>query len=300
MTTDGSPVRERLDAAQLDVTVLLPTIGRAKLLESCLASLAQCKPRADEILVLDSSHDSSVSDIVAAFAHAGARRIRCQASGIGAAFNAGLREARHEIVLLTNDDCTLEPTWVERGVHHARHDPGSIVTGRVRPFGDPAVVPSTIDDPVEREYAQKPAFVLFTQSMAVHRSRLLEFGGFDERIQPSAEDNDLSYRWLKAGLPIRYEPDFVAWHHDWRSPEQLARLYVDYGIGQGMVYGKHLRRGDVRVVSYLVTAIAGAARARLAQSVGRYPRAHADPRLGFVRGLRVGLVRGWRIGRESS
>jgi GT2 family glycosyltransferase len=289
----------RSNGVALPVTVLLPTIGRAELLSSCLVSLAQCEPRAHEILVLDSSDDSSVADVVAEFPSAGVRRIQCRALGIGAAFNVGLREARHEIILMTNDDCTHERTWVERGSYHALREPRSIVTGRVRPLGDPAVVPSTIDDPVRRDYAQKPAFVLYTQSMALHRSQLLEFGGFDERIQPSAEDNDLSYRWLRAGRPIRYEPDFVAWHHDWRSDEQLARLYVNYGIGQGMVYGKHLRRGDLRVMSYLGSAVVAAVRALLARCAGRYSRTHADPRLGFVRGLPTGLVRGWRIGRES-
>ena len=78
--------------------------------------------------------------------------------------------------------------------------------------------------------------------MALRRSVVLEFGGFDGSICPSAEDNDFSYRWLRAGRHIRYEPDFVVWHHDWRTREQLERLYVGYGIGQGMVYGKHLRR----------------------------------------------------------
>jgi GT2 family glycosyltransferase len=300
MKNDESPFGSRCDGVELPVTVLLPTIGRAALLSSCLASLARCEPKAGEVLVLDSSHDSSVANVVAEFASARVRRIQCRRLGIGAAFNVGLREARHEVVLLTNDDCTLDTTWVERGLYHARGEPSAIITGRVRPFGDPAVVPSTIDDPVEREYARRPAFVLYTQSMALHRSRLLEFGGFDERIQPSAEDNDLSYRWLRAGLPIRYKPDFVVWHHDWRSRKQLARLYVDYGIGQGMVYGKHLRRGDIRVLSYIASAIVAATRALLARSVGRYPRTHADPRLGFVRGLPIGLVRGWCIGRQSS
>ena len=32
-----------------------------------------------------------------------------------------------------------------------------------------------------------------------------------------------------------------------RSADQLSRLYVDYGVGQGLVYAKHLLRGDVHV-----------------------------------------------------
>jgi GT2 family glycosyltransferase len=285
--------------AAAPVTVVLPTIGRPALVRSCLDSLARCDPRADEILVIDSSEDDDVADVVAGFAAVGARRIGFQTPGLGRAFNVGLQEAQHEIVLLTNDDCTVEPVWVERGLHHASRDAHTIVTGRVRPQGDPAVVPSTIDDPVGREYSREVAFVLYTQSMALRRAVLLEFGGFDGRIQPAAEDNDLSYRWLRAGRRIRYEPDFVVWHHDWRSPEQLDRLYVNYGIGQGMVYGKHLRNGDLVVARYLAGALATGLRGFLARVI-RGRRNHGDPRLGFLRGLPVGLVRGWRAGREGS
>lgn len=278
------------------VSVVLPTIGRSELVRSCLDSLARCEPRAAEILVVDSSDDDLVARVVAGFEEACARRIECRTLGLGSAFNLGLEEARHEIVLLTNDDCTVEPSWVERGFRHASRDPNTIVTGRVRPQGDPAVVPSTNDDPVAREYSRQVAFVLYTQSMALHRSVLLEFGGFDGRIQPSAEDNDLSYRWLRAGLRIRYEPDFVVWHHDWRTREQLERLYVGYGIGQGMVYGKHLRRGELAVLPLLGATVYWSARAVVARLVrGAEPR--PDPRLGMLRGLPTGLVRGWRAAR---
>ena len=278
------------------VSVVLPTIGRPELVRACLDSLARCEPRADEILVVDSSDDDLVAGVVAGFEETRARRIECRTLGLGSAFNLGLQEARHEIVLLTNDDCTVEPSWVERGFRHASRDPDTIVTGRVRPQGDPAVVPSTNDDPVAREYSRQVAFVLYTQCMALHRSALLGFGGFDGRIQPSAEDNDLSYRWLRAGLRIRYEPDFVVWHHDWRTREQLERLYVGYGIGQGMVYGKHLRRGELAVLPLLGATVYWSARAVVARLVrGAEPR--PDPRLGMLRGLPTGLVRGWRAAR---
>ncbi|HEX6507698.1 MAG TPA: glycosyltransferase [Chloroflexota bacterium] len=282
-------------AATAPVTVVLPTIGRPGVLRACLDSLARCEPRADQILVVDSSDDDAVADVVSAFEWAGASTIACHARGLGYAFNLGLREARHEIVLLTNDDCTVEPSWVERGLHYASLDPhDTIVTGRVRPHGGPDV-PSVIDDVVAREYSGKGDFVLYTQCMALRRTAVLDFGGFDGRIRPSAEDNDLSYRWLRAGHHIRYEPEFVAWHHDWRSNEQLERLYVNYGVGQGMVYGKHLRRGDLviaRSLGWQLYAILRGVAARLVRGRPDSP----DPRLGFLRGLPVGLARGWRSG----
>lgn len=276
------------------VSVVLPTIGRPELVRTCLRSLAACDPAADEIVVVDSSADDAVERVVAAFAHCGARVLRCDRTGLGAAFNQGLADAHHEVVLLTNDDCTVEPDWVGRGLAHLEAAPEAIVTGRVRPDGDPLVVPSTIDELERRDYTGRPAFVLYTQCMAVRRQQVLDFGGFDGRIRPSAEDNDLSYRWLRRGKTILYEPDFVVWHHDWRTREQLERLYVGYGVGQGMVYAKHLRRGDLRIARYVFRDVAAVGRGVAARVVRGRP-ANPDWRLGLLRGLPAGLVRGWRI-----
>lgn len=275
------------------VTVVLPTIGRPELVRECLVSLERCDPRADEIVVVDSSRDDAVEHVVAGLEGDCARTIRCDRQGLGYAFNVGLAEAKHEIVLLTNDDCTVDSSWVGVGLSHARTAETELVSGRVLPMGDPEAVPSTIDDPFQRVYRGAPAFVLYTQCMAFHRSAVLEFGGFDGRISPSAEDNDLSYRWLRAGRSIRYEPDFVVWHHDWRTREQLERLYVGYGIGQGMVYGKHLRRGDVAIARYVLRDLYAGCRGIAARLVrGRRPT--VDWRPGLLRGLPVGLARGWR------
>ena len=61
--------------------------------------------------------------------------------------------------------------------------------------------------------------VLFPANMVFSRDALSEFGGFDERagLMLAAEDNDLCYRWLVDGRSLRYEPELVVWHHDWRS-----------------------------------------------------------------------------------
>jgi GT2 family glycosyltransferase len=201
-------------------------------------------------------------------------------------------------VLLTNDDCTVDVSWVETGRFHASRDANALVSGRVLPLGDPATVPSTIESETPREYRGGTAFVLYTQCMALHRTPLLEFGGFDGRITPSAEDNDLSYRWLRAGRAVRYEPDFVVWHHDWRTRDQLQRLYVAYGVGQGMVYGKHLREGDVAIMRYVLRDLYAGCRGLMARAVRR-PSRKVDWRPGLVRGLPVGLLRGWRAGREQ-
>jgi GT2 family glycosyltransferase len=280
-------------ATTAPVSIILPTIGRPELVRRCLESLSACLPRAEEILVVDSSPDDDVERVASEFSASGVRALRVDRLGLGHAFNEGLAEARHEIVLLTNDDCTVHDSWVGVGLSHMTKARGALVTGRVLPHGDPDAVPSTIDSDVRCEYRGRPAFVLYTQCMAVERTPLLAFGGFDGRIAPSAEDNDLSYRWLRAGRRIRYEPDFLVWHHDWRTREQLRRLYVSYGVGQGMVYGKHLRTGDVRIGRFVLRDLYAGARGIVARTIrGSSPT--VDWRPGLLRGLPLGIVRGWR------
>ncbi len=70
-------------------------------------------------------------------------------------------------------------------------------------------------------------------------------GLFDEdpRVQ-FAEDGELAYRALRAGVPILYFPDLVVFHHGWRSLEKRMSQYRSYARSHGGFYGKYLRRGD--------------------------------------------------------
>ncbi len=281
----------------LFVSVILPTIGRPRQLRACLESLAACDPRANEIVVVDSSTDGEVAALVERFKEAGARHLRCDRLGLGTAFNTGIRDATHEILLFTNDDCTVEPSWVGAGAAAlAAHDE-AIVSGRVRPRGDPAVVPSTIDDPEPKDLTGEIRMDgIYTQAMAVRRSSLLDFGGFDETIRPAAEDNDLCYRWLRAGRALRYEPAFTVWHEDWRTPKQMEELYVAYWRGAGTLYAKYLRRRDLTILRFLARDLYGAVRGAAGRVLKGNPR-WRDQRRGITRGFPGGFLEGWRAAR---
>lgn len=275
----------------LPVTVLVPTIGRPELLRSCLDSLTGCRPRAAELLVLDQSSGSEVRDVVEAFAEAGVRRVRCEPRGVATARNVGLESAAHEIVLLTDDDCTVAVDWVGRAWQHMLREPDGIVTGRVLAAGGSAWVPSTNEGTRAKTYTRDHFGVLFSNNMAASRSEMLAIGGFDERMQLTASDNEFCYRWLQARRPMRFEPDLVVWHHDWRTRSELERLYVRYSIGQGMLYAKYLWRGDVGMLRLIVRDLYVGLRmlaARIRHGEPEVP----DWRGGILRGLPLGLARG--------
>ena len=283
----------------MTTSVIIPTIGRPALLANALASLAACHPRADEVIVVDQSDGPATEELVRQRMPHAARRIPCDRRGIGIALNAGLRAASHEVVLITNDDCTVADDWVGVAVARLAGDPRLIVTGSVLATSDEALVPSTKTDPRPRDYTGSVQDgALYGANMAACRSALLAFGGFDEQIIPSAEDNDLCYRWLRSGRSLRYEPAMRVWHHDWRTPRELRSLYRRYGVGQGMFYAKHLAEGDRTMVRFVLRDLRGYGRAAARALVrGRRPPDWCE---GTLLGLPVGLGRGLRQFARSS
>jgi GT2 family glycosyltransferase len=283
--------------ATTPLTVVIPTIGRAEPLRRCLASLAACGPRADEVLVVDQSGDPAVAAVVGEHEASGMRLVPCEGRGVSLGRNVGLRAARHEIVCITDDDCTVPADWVGTAHRLAERHPGAIVTGRVLPVGDPRAVPSTKADPVPKDLsAERRGGWLFPNNVVLPRDAVLEIGAFDERFGPeeAAEDNEFCYRWLKGGGRLVYEPELVVEHHDWRSPSELERLYVRYARGEGFFYAKHLRAGDLRMLRFIGRDLVWAARGVLSGVVKRRPR-WTDHRRGILRGMPRGLRDGWRV-----
>ena len=98
----ATPERER-------VSVVIPTIGRVALLRECLDSLAACRPGPAEVVVVDQSGGPEVADLVLGYSPLSARVVESEVRGVAAARNAGLEAAAHDLVLMTDDDCTVAP-----------------------------------------------------------------------------------------------------------------------------------------------------------------------------------------------
>jgi GT2 family glycosyltransferase len=181
-------------------------------------------------------------------------------------------------------------------------EPGEslILSGRVLSQGDRRNVPAIRDIPEPHDYTGTLDYwPLYTNNAVMSRSAVLEFGAFDEDFE-TAEDNDLCYRWLKSGRRLRYEPRLSVWHHDWRTREQMMRVYVAYGRGAGRFYAKHLRGGDLRMLHFFARDVYGHVRA-MTRRGPRDAREEAGAReaRGVFRGLPAGLAAGFLSRRRT-
>jgi glycosyltransferase involved in cell wall biosynthesis len=224
------------------VTVVVPTRDRPDLLRACLAAVEPLLGPDDELLVDDSA--SVDPDAVAAVVATAPRAqlVREDVAGASRARNAGWRQARHDVVVFTDDDCIPAQGWLDAFV--AALDDDAFAWGQVTvPAGRAGVAEHGEEGLARAERGSDVGGLGPSSNLAVRRSALEVIGGFDEELGPgtplrAAEDRDLQLRLLEAGLTGRYVPEAVVEHEPWRPRAALVKLHRDYGVGNGAVAAK--------------------------------------------------------------
>src|SRR5687768_9512109 len=201
------------------ISVVICTRDRASKLERCLAHMrANCSAPGFEwqLVVVDNASEDGTSAVISRFAGSlplvsvfETRR------GLSHARNRGIDAARYPIVAFTDDDCLVGAGWLRAILGEFATRPElSVLGGRVE-------LADASDSPVSTRLHDRPeriatiAQILSLMSgcnMAFRREVFEAVGPFDPafgkgRSIGSAEDIDLFYRALMAGIEIAYRPD---------------------------------------------------------------------------------------------
>lgn len=237
-------------------SVVVCTRERPELLRRSLASISATATgaRGTDVVVVEQGEPSAGKIL----ADLGVTATLVSDDGVGAsrARNIGLRHARGDVVLFTDDDCEVPADWVRRHLE-AFNDAEVIasfgpVTGiRYDERHDPVALPA-------RHRRGRPPWVIgHSSNMAVRRTTLLAVGGFDERMGPgtirsvAGEDSDLIVRLLRTGAVLVSGTGEPVRHIDWRSAADRRTNLISYEHGAGAWIGKALRedpRGSFRFV----------------------------------------------------
>jgi GT2 family glycosyltransferase len=278
-----------------DIAVVIPTLGRP-ILERSLAALAAGTFWPDRLIVADQGDNPDVPVWLATLDAAGLRTLHVQCAGRGRALgvNHGIRAAETTFVCITDDDCLVDPDWLERMHAHLSAAPSTIVTGRIDGEGAGVLVvsPSAGPNVQRRPRLQFDCLSGGNMGMAVTLTRRIGMLDEDPRVR-TAEDNEYAYRALSAGVPIAYVPDAGVCHLDWRSPREREAQYASYARSHGGFYGKYLRRGDVFIAARFAVHQLRATRRWLRGALRRDPDLAANGRA-YALGLLPGILAGWR------
>ena len=220
----------------ITATVVLCTYNRHRSLANALNSIAASTVPESyewEVLVVDNNSHDQTRDVIEDFCRRYPGRFRYlfeAQQGKSYALNAGIREARGDILAFTDDDVVVEPGWLANLTRPLCDREWAGCAGRTLPeqgFSPPrwlslenrhALAPLGVFDLglEAREITVSP----FGDNMAFRKAMFDEYGGFRTDLGPRAgsgepqksEDSEFASRLLAAGERFRYEPSAIVYH----------------------------------------------------------------------------------------
>ena len=266
--------------SDIEISIVIPTRDRSEDLRACLRVLAaQDFPRKKyETIVCDDGSEENISKVVDEFRETSfdIRYFRQEQKGPAAARNLGIRNARGNIVAMTDSDTLPDRSWLRKLYQALMNDPDAIaVEGRVYAANEGEF------DPLGEGPVNKSGGVFLTCNCAYRREALVEIGGFDETFPyPAFEDTELAARAQLIGR-IVWEPEAIVIHP--QRPLTLRAVmkklrHWEYVLLMGDRYGYlawkryPVKYPGLRVAILSVVALPAAKFKTAAQWIGRKPK----------------------------
>jgi GT2 family glycosyltransferase len=231
-------------------SVVVPTFARPERLAQCLAGLARLDydlSRVEVVVVDDGSPDAGA---VASAVHTQREALRLRLvrqanAGPAAARNTGVREARHDYIAFTDDDCRVEPGWLSAFARRFAAQPECLAGGRTINALQDNIYTSASESLVgyfQRYHLEKGTPFFATNNVALPRALFGAIGGFDERFPRAAgEDREFCGRCVRQRRDFAYVPEAVVHHYHALTLRQFWRQHFNYGRGAYFFRQLHAR-----------------------------------------------------------
>jgi len=204
----------------MHVSIVIPNYNGLEVLKKHIPSVLACMRDGDELIIVDdASNDASVAFLkteypqIRVITHVTNKRF-------GRTCNDGVDQAKHEYVLLLNNDVAPPKDLIGHVLPHfhdprvaavgcLEHDSQGVASGKsVARFARGMFVHA-------RAASQKSGYTMWSTagSMMVRKSIWQKLGGMDYAFRPAYfEDIDLGYRIWKAGYVVRFEAKARVFH----------------------------------------------------------------------------------------
>jgi GT2 family glycosyltransferase len=235
-----------------NIAVAICTRNRGKDALIAIASLQQ-NPGDFPIFIVDQSTEKESKELLESLS--GIVYLPTNTIGLSIARNIALEAARQlriDILLFTDDDCTVPTNYVASMASEFAHSPtvalvyANVLAGQ----HDSArgIIPTyeRHDHIQVQTLPQKKNAWGIGAAMGVRVASMEKIGGFDPLLgagatYPAGEDWDIALRALLLGYSIIETNAVSVMHHGFRSYEEAATLNQRDGIGGGAAMGKLLR-----------------------------------------------------------
>lgn len=289
------------------LSVLVSTRNRPDQILECVQSVLTNDDASFELIVVDQSDGDDSRAALGALIDAGqVRYFSTPTRGLSRSRNVGLSHARGELLVFTDDDCRVPRDWVSgmRALFEA--DPALGMA-----FGAVGLRPEDRAIGYAAEFAPEAVHVLqhslpdmrrplgVGANMAMRRSLIDRVGDFDPLLGAgaplvAAEEIDLTFRALAAGLKVMHTPQVEVIHLGIRRGAELQRLIRGYGFGLGAMFAKHVRLGTPGATAALADWLMLHGR----RSLNNALKGDRRPGFGLVASVLAGVAASARYGLE--
>ena len=252
-----------------DISIVIPTLGR-DILEQSLFWILMGSAWPVCLIIVEQGANPNVAKMLKRVQEIGVRvkHIVSSQRGRSAGINRGLEQVDTRFVAITDDDCFIGEDWLFNMASRLRLRPDAIITGRVEATGQGTIIVVTSTHSSIQKHPRIKFDSMSGGNMGTAMAVFRRVGLFEEDpVMATAEDAEWSYRALRLGVEIAYEPHICVWHFGWRDRDERVEQYRHYALSHGGFFGKYLRKGDLfiflRVVLHFARALRRWVRGRL-------------------------------------
>jgi cellulose synthase/poly-beta-1,6-N-acetylglucosamine synthase-like glycosyltransferase len=229
------------------VSIVVPAYNEEKGNVAAVQSLASSDYPLHEVIVVDDGSTDATADKVAALHLPSVRLIRQPNAGKPAALNAGIRAARHDILVLVDGDTVFErdalralvAPFTDRMVGAVSGNPK--VGNRRRLLGRWQHIEYVIGANLDRRFHDVFHCMPTVPGAigAFRRTALTDVGGVPD--DTLAEDTDLTMALCRSPWRVVYAPNAIAWTEAPSGLRQLWRQRYRWSYGTMQAMWKHRR-----------------------------------------------------------
>jgi cellulose synthase/poly-beta-1,6-N-acetylglucosamine synthase-like glycosyltransferase len=235
----------------LRFSIVIPTRNRPVLLDRCLTAIGALDYPLDdfEVVLVDDGTEPEPREIVAHHTKLlPLTYYRQDRQGPARTRNRGLRQARGEYVVFTDDDCAPGREWLSAYDRAFRNAPAAGLGGAIVSAPENGICGITSQMLVTFLYdyeaaAGNPRFFC-SNNLAFPRELLLDIGGFDETFPlAAAEDRDICARWLQR-QELHFVPEAIVHHRQDLQLMSFCSQHYRYGRGAYQFWARRRAAGQ--------------------------------------------------------
>ena len=240
------------------ISVIVPVYNAERTIGVCIESLLRQDYPKDkyEIIVVDNGSKDGTRGIVEMFKV----QYFCEpARGSYAARNAGIKQAKGDILAFTDADCVADKDWLKEGAAAFADESTGCVAGAIKAFKPETYVEKYLDGMQmlsQEESSKFFGFLPYAQTAnAFYRADVFKEIGLFEGGWISGGDTDLSWRMqLKTKYKIDFADKSIIYHKHRSTANELFRQAMKNGEGNALLYKKypqHLQKRTLKQAAWI-------------------------------------------------